>query len=55
MGRLFRRFQSKLTALGLATLVVTLPAWAGVTGASGGTVNVNVTTSTVNQIGRAHV
>ena len=49
MGRLFRRFQSKLTALGLATLVVTLPAWAGVTGASGGTVNVNVTTSTVNQ------
>ncbi len=49
MGRLFRRFKVRLAAVGLASLIVTLPAWAGVTGASGGTVNVNVTTSTVNQ------
>lgn len=49
MGRRFRNFKVKLAALGLASLVATLPAWAGVEGGAAPTVNVNVNTSTVEQ------
>lgn len=47
MGQQFRRFKKKLYLLGFATLVATLPVYAGVGGPS--KVNINVNTSTVNQ------
>lgn len=48
MGRRIQNFRMKLATFGLASLALVLPAWAGVGGA-GATVNVRVTTSTVNQ------
>lgn len=48
MGQQFHQFRKKLLLLGFATLVASLPASAGVSGA-GSNVNVNVNSSTVNQ------
>jgi hypothetical protein len=47
MGQKLKRFRKKLCLLGIASMVVTMPASAGVGGA--GSVNININTSTVNQ------
>jgi hypothetical protein len=50
MGQHFQRFKRKLYLLGFATLVASLPAYAGVSGAPEVQINVNTSTQQVRQV-----